>query len=287
MNWIIAGFLVFACSVAQYLLIRRAGLAGMPVSVQNFSNFIVPLVLYLPLAAISRTSFVVTPYQLLILVGSAILFSYLGSKFSFMSIKYAPNPGYSLILSKSYVLMTTIVSVVFFHSILTVRAALAIVAIVIFSAFIMIDPKARHSQHTKPMWLPLSLGAFFCWGMLAISSKYLLEIGVPIYTRLVYMMVIVSAIIFGEMKKEGASLRSLNSENRWLFLIIGVLFAGFNYFMQLGYAIAPNIGYINAINAASIALVAVGAAVFFHDDFNPRKFIGVIGVTAGLILLVL
>jgi len=183
--------------------------------------------------------------------------------------------------------MTTLVAVAFFHSALTVRAGLSIIGIIIFSSFIMIDPKSKQSPTTRPIWLPLSLGAFFCWGMLAISSKYLLQIGVPIYTRLVFMMAIVSAIIVWEMRREKVSFRALSRENKLLFVIIGILFAGFNYFTQLGYAIAPNIGYINAINAASIALVAVGAAIFFRDDFTPRKVIGVIGVTVGLVLLVL
>jgi uncharacterized membrane protein len=89
------------------------------------------------------------------------------------------------------------------------------------------------------------------------------------------------------MRRDKISLQAMNTQNRLLFVGIGILFAGFNYFMQLGYAVAPNIGYVNAINAASIALVAVGAAVFFHDDFTRKKFIGVVGVTAGLILLVL
>lgn len=281
---------MFVCSVAGYLLIRRATILGMPVPLQNLATFVVPFFVYIPLALMERSSFFVTPYQGAVLVVSAILFSYLGSKFSFESIKYAPNPGYSLIISKSYVLMTTVVSVIFFHSMLSVRAIVGILIILIFSALIMIDPKVTsvlRPKQIQPKWLSLSIGAFFCWGMLAISSKYLLTIGVPIYTRLIYMMVIVSAIILGEMKRNKVSFLAMDSKNRILFILIGVLFAGFNYFMQLGYAVAPNIGYVNAVNVASIALLAVGAAVLFHDDFSKRKFVGVVGVTIGLVLLVL
>ena len=286
MNWILAAFLMFFCSVAAYLLNRKAMLSGMPLSLQNLSSFVIPLILYIPLAFISQTSMSGTPYQFLIILISSVIFSYGGSKFSLLSIKYAPNPGYSLILSKSYVVFTTIVAVLFFNAALTAKAMVAILLIIVFSALVMIDPKAKHSQGVRPIWLPLSFGAFFCWGMLAISSKYLLDLGVPIYSRLIYTMIIVSVIIYAEMKKNGDSFMSLNPVNKAIFWVMGTLYAGFYYFMQLGYEIAPNIGYINAINASSIAVVAIGASIFFHDEFNIRKFIGVCGVIVGLITLV-
>lgn len=287
MNWIAAGFLMLACAVPAYLLIRRASLGGMPIAVQNLACFIVPLPLFIILALVSGVSLFVTGYQLAILAVSATLFSYLGAKLSLVSIAQAPNPGYSLIISKSYVLMTTIVSLLFFQSTLTVRTALAIGFIVIFSALILIDPKVRNSKRARSTWWLLALGAFFCWGMLAIASKYLLELGVPIYTLLIYRLAIVSLIMILEVKKEGINLWKLRKESKWLFIAIGLFFTGFNYFMQVGFQLAPNIGYINAMNASSIGLVVIGAAIFFHDDLTPRKFIGVLGVIAGLIILVL
>ena len=96
-----------------------------------------------------------------------------------------------------------------------------------------------------------------------------------------------SVLNYADMKKENVSITRLSKENIVLFVAIGILCVGVNYYMQLGLAIAPNVGYVNAVNAASIAFVSIGASVFFHDEWNMRKFIGVIGVIAGLILLVL
>lgn len=286
MNWILAGFLMFASSIPAYLLIRRATLSGMPQSLQNMACFVIPLCLYIPFAIFSRTSLIVNAYQLAVLIVSAVLFSYLGAKLSLLSMRYAPNPGYSLVISKSYVVFTTLFSIVFFHATLSARAAFAIALIIAFSALITIDPKGKKSTYGRPIWLPLTFATFFCWGMLAISSKYLQDIGVPIYTRLIYMLAMVSVLFAADMKKEGATMRM--SIPQWiLFIAIGVFFTGFNYFMQLGYQLAPNIGYINAINAGSVAFVTIGASIFFHDEFNVRKFIGVIGVIAGLTLLVI
>jgi len=287
MNWILVAFLMFAFSVPAYLLIRRATLIGMPLSIQNLACFLVPLLLYIPLAMYSRTPLTVTAYQLIILITSAILFSYLGAKFSLLSMQYAPNPGYSLVISKSYVVFTTLFAIIFFHATLSLQKAIGVAFIVAFSAIIMIDPKKKQSSHTRSIWLPLAMATFFCWGMLAVVSKYLLDIGVPIYTRLIYILAIVSVLIVVDMKKERVTITRMSLQQWVLFVGIGVLFTGFNYFMQLGYQVAPNIGYINAINAASIAFVTVGATIFFHDEFNIRKFIGVVGVVIGLIVLVL
>ena len=67
--------------------------------------------------------------------------------------------------------------------------------------------------------------------------------------------------------------------------MIGVFASSFNYFMQVGFNLAPNVGYVNAANASSISLLTLLSAYFFKDDLNNRKLIGIIGVTAGLILL--
>ncbi|KKU25989.1 MAG: hypothetical protein UX38_C0011G0001, partial [Microgenomates group bacterium GW2011_GWC1_46_16] len=52
---------------------------------------------------------------------------------------------------------------------------------------------------SNKLWLPYTMGAFFCWGFLALSSKYLLNMGVPILTRLILTMLVVTILIFGEI----------------------------------------------------------------------------------------
>lgn len=287
MHWIVAGFLMFGFSIPGYLLIRKATRIGLSHAMQNMAAFIVPLVMFLFLAVTSGTSLVVSGYQLFVLVVSAVLFSYLGAKLSLLGMQYAPNPGYSLVISKSYVVFTTLFAVLFFQATLTLRTAIAIAMIVLFSALVIVDPKKNiSSTHVRDVWLPFTMLTFLCWGMLAISSKYLLDLGVPIYTRLIYIMTIVSILFAADMKKDRVSFGSLSKDQWIVFILIGICFTGFNYFMQLGYQLAPNIGYINALNAASIAAVTIGAAIVFKDELNIRKFTGVIGVIAGLILLV-
>lgn len=186
MTWVLAGFLMFIFSVVNYLALRKSSLLKTPTQLNNLAMFALPLFFYLLVLPGTRDSLAITPFHFFIIVVMSVFFSYLGNVFSLKSIELAPNPGYSLILSKSYVVLTTLVAVLAFHSVLTIRAAAS----------------------------------------------------------------------------------------------------GFNYFMQLGFELAPNIGYINAINAASIAAVSVFSMLLFKDELTVRKLIGIFGVTAGLVLLV-
>ncbi len=279
---------MFFCSVVQYLLIRKSVALKTPSQFINLAMFVIPLILFSVMATATHTNLSVSWYQLLILAILSIFFSYLGNALSLMSIAYAPNPGYSLVLSKSYVVFTTVAAIFLFGSTLTVRSAVAIILIVACSAMMSIDKKGtKRATFVRPSWLPLAIGAFFCWGMLTITSKYLLVLGVNVLSRLIYSMAMVTILILGEMFWKKLRWKQLSKPQIINLVLVGVLGAGFNYGMQEGFVTAPNIGYINAMNASSMGLVVIGAALFFHDDLTTRKLIGVIGVIAGLILLVL
>lgn len=288
MNWILAAFLMFSSSVLMYLLVRYATRLNISASMQNVSMFIIPTLFYIGIAGIQNINLSLTLYEWIVIIVTAVGFSYFGSRFSMDSIVEAPNPGYSLIISKSYVVMTSIASIFLFRQELTVRSAIAIVCIVVFSSFIMIDPHV-HQQKSKikQSWLLLAIGAFFCWGMLALASKYLLNMGVSVISRLVWVSGIASLLFAWDAKKQLIRISNFSLRQFVVFGIIGLLSAAFNYFMQVGIQFAPNVGYINAVNASSISAVTVGAVLLFHDNFSKRKFLGVVGVTVGLILLVI
>lgn len=286
MNWILSSFLMFISSVFLYLFIRKSSLLKIPTQLVNLASFTLPLFFYLAITISTKGDLSITPYQFFIIVIASFFFSYLGNVFSLKSIEYAPNPGYSLIISKSYVVFTTLVSVFLFHSVLTLRTSLAIFFIVLFSAFVMIDRKTKSKSHVRSVWLPLSMGSFFCWGMLALASKYLLIIGLSVLSRLVYLTAIVSIFILFEMRHKKTDWKFLSKTQMLCLFGIGLLSTGFNYFMQQGFNTAPNIGYVNAINASSIAVVSLFSTILFKDELTKQKLIGIIGVTIGLILLV-
>jgi len=284
MNWIIASILMFLSSVALYLFVRKSNSLKTPQQLNNLAMFLIPLIVYLLLTINTPTRFTLKPFEYLIILIQGIFFSYLGNVFSLKGIGYSPNPGYSLIISKSYVVFTAIASVFIFSSPLTFKSVIAILCIIAFSALIIIDKNKNKSDSNK-LWLPYTIGAFFCWGLLALSSKYLLNLGVPILTRLIYSMIVVTILILGEIKVKKVNIFNISKYQLLTLLMIGIFGSSFNYFMQVGFNLAPNVGYVNAANAASISLLTLMSAFVFKDELSLKKMIGIVGVTAGLIFL--
>ena len=139
MSWILASILMFLSSVALYLLVRRSNLLKTPQQLNNLAMFLIPVIVYLLFMVNKNISFSLKPFEFFIILVQGIFFSYLGNLLSLKGIAAAPNPGYSLIISKSYVVFTTIVSIFIFGASLNIKSVMAILMIVIFSTLIMMD----------------------------------------------------------------------------------------------------------------------------------------------------
>lgn len=284
MNWIVASLLMFLSSVALYLFVRKSNTLKTPQQLNNLAMFLIPVIVYLVVSIGTPTRFILKPFEFFLIVIQGIFFSYLGNKFSLKGIEYSPNPGYSLIISKSYVVFTAIASIFIFNAPLTLKSVVAILCIIGFSALITVD-KEKNKSESNSLWLPYTIGAFFCWGLLALSSKYLLNLGVPILTRLIYSMIVTTTLILGEIKVKKVNIRNTSRSQLLTLLMIGVFGSSFNYFMQVGINLAPNVGFVNAANAASISLLTLASAFIFKDELSAKKMIGIAGVTVGLIVL--
>ena len=284
MNWIVASLLMLFSSVGLYLFVRKSNTLKTPQQLNNLAMFLIPVVVYLIMTIGTPTDFALEPLEYLLIIIQAIFFSYLGNVFSLKGIEYAPNPGYSLIISRSYVVFTAIASIYLFDSPLTTKSVIAIICIILFAALIAID-KDRDKLGSNAAWLPYTIGAFFCAGFSALSSKYLLNLGVPILTRLIYSMLLVTILIIGEIVVKKVSIKNNSKSQLLTLLMIGIFGASFNYFMQVAFNLAPNVGYVNATNAASISLLTIMSYLVFKDELSIKKMIGIVGVTTGLILL--
>lgn len=283
MNWIIASLILFFSSVALYLFVRKSQLLEVPTAFNNLAMFALPSMIYLAVNLFQGNSLALSSIRFLLILFSAFFFSYLGGIFSLVSMKEAPNPGYSLIISKSYVTFTTIAAIPLFGSAITLKNAVAIIFILIFSALIMITKSGKKKVEGKK-WLLYSFGAYFAWGFLALMSKYLLDQGINVMVYIFYLTLFVSLMILTEIKTKKVKL-TFNPGIIKTLILIGIFSMSFNLFIQIGYIYAPNPGYINAVNASSISLVTLASAYFFKDELTLRKIIGVFGVTGGLILL--
>ena len=288
MDWIVASILMFVNSVALYLFVRKSNSFKTPQQLNNLAMFLIPVIVYIIMAFSSGVRFGLKPFEYILILIQGVFFSYLGNVFSLKGIEQAPNPGYSLIISKSYVVFTAIASIFIFGAPLTLKTAAAILMIVAFSSLIMINKTAQEKNvKSNAKWLPYTFGAFFCWGFLALSSKYLFNIGVPVLTRLIYAMIVATVFILGEIRIKRIKVFKVSKAQVFTLLAIGIFGSAYLYFQQVGYKLAPNVGYVNAVNASSISILAVFSIILFKDELSWRKMTGVFGVTVGLLLLLL
>lgn len=284
MNWVVVSLGIIVSSVVLYLAIRKLKDLHVPLEFRNLAMFALPALLFFTFNRARDISFVIEPYQFGIIFISAVLFSWLGNIASLRALELAPNQGYSLIISKSYVVMTAILSVWLFDAPLTSKDILAILLIIGFSVLIMIDKKESKAKGQDKLWLWLTMGAFFAWGFLALTLRYLTDLGIQSTVILFYLTLIVSIIVLGEIVLKKVKV-TLNINNLVILGLVGIASTFFNLGLVLGYSVAPNPGYINAVNAGSIALVTIFSALIFKDELTPRKMVGILGVMAGLGLL--
>ncbi len=283
--WILLAIGLITSSVMTYLLIRKSKDIDMPIIFQNLAMFLPPTIFVGIYNLIQEKSFVIDTQNLVIIFLASFFLSWLGNITSLKALQKAPNPGYSLIISKSYVLLTSILSVWLFDSPLPPKSILAIILIIIFSALIILDRDKSTSSANKT-WIWLTLIAFFAWGFLALILKYLVSINLEPTVIFFYLMFFVSSIIIMQIISANKLQRFKVSKKFWLiFLSIGLASTAMNLFIIFGYRYAPNPGYMNASNAGSIALVTIFSALIFKDELPLKKIIGVLGVVGSLILL--
>jgi F0F1-type ATP synthase membrane subunit a len=111
MNWAIESLFSVGFFAVTQLLGKTNWRAGVPASVLNLATyFVVVFVFY---AMVAKNVFDnISPAILPLIIFSAICI-YIGNAASVRGFNYAPNPGYSTAIVKSYVVITLAVSIFF------------------------------------------------------------------------------------------------------------------------------------------------------------------------------
>jgi drug/metabolite transporter (DMT)-like permease len=285
MSWIIYSASAFLFSVILYLFVRKASEEGLTVAYKMLAFYMIPLVSFITLVIVQGLSIDIGLTNIIYIFLVAFFTQYVAGKLSLKAIDMAPNPGYSLILSKSSVVITSIASVFLFNSELGWKQIISILIILAFSALVTIDPdKTTRKKNSK--WLIYSVIVLILWAIWSLFSKYIGERGVNPAVTLMYVCLFVTLSVLVEMIRD-SSIKKFQQQNWGLLFLTGISTAIFYLSLQFAFKAAPNVGYVNAVNASSIAALTVASGLIFKDDLNKRKLLGVFGVTAGLLLLVL
>lgn len=282
--WIFYAALMFLASNVLYLLIRLAQKQNIPISFYSISIFLVPSVIYFFAAQLTGISLLLAPQHFLLVTVAAFFWSYLGNYFSQKAILLSSNPGYSLILQKSYVVVTTVAAVFLFDAEFSWQKFIAILFILFFSVFIAASRKEVKIKNYK--WVYFSLLTNLCYAFGSLISKHFLNIGLEPFIYLFYINFFVAMLSIFEFKNQKINLQ-LSKKQIFLVILIGIFSMAFNFTMQLAYKVAPNIGYVSAVNISSIMSLTLLSALIFKDDLSKIKIAGILGVLISLFFLVI
>lgn len=281
--WLFYAFLMFLASNVLYLLIRLAQKQKIAISFYSIFLFFIPSVIYFTLAQVTKTSLLLSTNHFLLVILAGLLWSYLGNFFSQKAISLAANPGYSLVIQKSYVVLTTIAAMFLFQAEFSYKKLIAILLILCFTALISIPNKSKETKNYK--WVYFSLLTNFCLAFGSLISKHFLNLGLEPFVYLFYINVLVSTLNFFYFKKQQIKV-DFSYKKIALMIAIGIFSTAFNFSMQLAYKTAPNIGYVSAINVASIMSITFFSALLFKDELSKRKVLGILGVMISLVWLI-
>ena len=282
MNWIIISIGILLSSPMMYLFLRKSKDLKKDIKIQNLSIFLIPTIVYFIYNLVSGTSMIIEIKYFLIILAAAILFSLIGNIFSLKAVQLTKNPGYSLMIQKSYAIFTTIMSVFLFGSLITVKDIISIIIVLVFTSLILIE-KSTQKDDNK-IWILYTFGAFFAFGFLSLTNTYLGKQGLTSTVINFYICLIVTISLAIQIFTNKIKL-SFDKMSIGVFIGAGIPASIFNFCLIQGYLLAPNPGYISAVNVASIALLTILYRVFFKDTLTLKKSIGIVGILVGLFML--
>ncbi len=286
-NRILIAIISIIASVGLYLSLRVLKKHNISTRIQNWIMFIPTTFIFLIIVLKNWSNLWVWRNHVLLMIPVCILFSWLPSLASLESMKKASNIGYSLIISKSYVIITAILAIPLFNAIFTYIDALAITLVVWFSSLILIDPNAKDiNSNATNSRIYYAFYACIWRAGLALSSKRFSIHWIQPDVLNFWIFWIVSVITIFEAK---ISWEAMIPSRKIITPALGVVLAMviFNRSLQVGYKIAPNPGYISAANTSSIAFLTLISAWIFHDPLSLRKIIGIFWVILWIMILFL
>lgn len=284
MNWILASVLMFFSSITFYLTVKKLQTDGIDKRTLSLVNNLFSAGLLGTIAYFNGQSLVLPIYILLLVVLIRVLLNYAGSIAGYKSMELAPNAGYSLVIQKSYAVYTLFAAAIIFGSEISLYKFILSGLILACAGYVGFNKGKNISNH-DPRWALYALGSMFAFGTIALTSKYFVKLGVMPVPLLFWSCIFTSILAFADSWRVKAKLELHNRWTLFYLLILGVSVTGFNYFKLVAELAAPNLGYVSSINAASNAIYTVLVTLIFKDSLSKSKFVAIVAMTIGLILL--
>jgi uncharacterized membrane protein len=159
------------------------------------------------------------------------------------------------------------------------------VIVILASQLLILGREAKKGAMQKH-WARYSFISFFAYAALSIAVKYGTIFGANQIVFLFWAILGSLPLFAAETFFRRIPILKFKERFGWLFLM-GIASGLGNLFFWNAFAAAPNMGYVNAIGIANVAVVCLLAVKLFGDELNAKKMLGIAGVTAGLLMIVL
>jgi len=228
----------------------------------------------------------------LLTVAMAGLFSVLGNWTNFEAIKRSPNPGYPLGISTITILTTALLSVLIFNSPFDLFKILGTILVIIGITLIAVEKKDYLTEKTRQShWQLFAFIALFCFTVTILTLKQTISI-IGIAPKEINLFIfgfnfLAFALFSGKELKDYFTDKVRLKTFLPLVLIASIFSFLGNFFNITGLGLAPNPGYNEAIKNTNVLFVTLFSTLLFSASFDKYKFLGIITIIFGVIILVI
>lgn len=282
--WLAESFAAMLAGAGYILFSRRATKIGIPVwAILTWAMLATAIVSAALAGKFGHRLVLPSDPGMMAVLALAIVCCGAGNAFELLAVARAPNAAYVSAINKSYAAVTLFAAWWMFGSELALPKIIGVLAVVGSLVLVWAPWQAgKISGKSDFFWIACAFVSFFGLGGLSLCGKYLMQGGMDRLVFLVLLTAPVSALFaIGWIVSSDKMPRSRQAAV--LMAGIGLTSALANYFLYSAILIAPNLGYVNAINSAQIVAVAVISALAFGDKLTFWRTLGIVGVTLGLL----
>jgi uncharacterized membrane protein len=284
-EWQAFGLLAAAGSTLFYLLSRKGKQMEIPLPAVLTASFVMSALLAVVLAVANHVPLALpqtVPWGPFLMI-AAIVCSLAGNFSEMRGVFHAPNPGYALAIVKSNAAIVLPFSVVLLGSEWSIPKAIGAGAVLVAQAVLIYQSrKDEVGKDPQARWLVYSAVAFLALAGLTMLNKYVVNQGMDRLVFLAYVVIPAGIVFAVWWIKTGWK---PNLYQAFLLIATGACSALMNFGLYTGVPIAPNPGYVSAINAASIGTVTLISMAY--GERSLIKMAMVLQIMLGLMLVVM
>lgn len=283
MSWFYWSLLQIPLVSIVWLVLRKSQLKGLSSELSLLILFVFTILGLLLWHSFTGIAFIIPPLietLILLLAGS---FAVLANLSLLHSFENSENPGFSLAISSSKILLITFGSFLIFNDSISPIAMLGI-ATIIFGIFFMYGSKTQ----TSFKWETLALLAAFFSSLYWLLIKFIDQRIPDLYLTVILALVIapqIAILTIVVLRRHEVAKSLLFIKSLTLLAFGGIIAALGNIIGIHALLLAPNPGYSLAITLSYVVVVAIISKLWLKSSLRPQFTLASIIIIIGVAII--